>query len=87
MKSITIQYKGQSLTLSSDDITALESALNQARHSNKDIQQMTNNGVMLVSSKEVNGQHFSKAIRPSDCILTPPAQPMYSANEMILADC
>lgn len=88
MNTVTIKANGQTLSMSSEDALALEAALIDARKSpNQDIHKMTNTGVILVSSKAIDGQHFSKAIRPSDCILALTPKPMFSANQVTLTDC
>jgi len=88
MNTTTIKFNGQTLTLSSDDVLALEAALIQARKSpNQEIQQMTNSGIILVSSTGANGGKFSQSLRPTDCILAPTAKPIYSQSQAVETDC
>lgn len=85
MHHFTIKYQGQTLTLLHDDLLALEAALIQARKSpNQEVQQMTNTGVILVSSTGASG---GKPIKPSDCILSPEPKPMYSSSQIEQTDC
>jgi hypothetical protein len=88
MHNLTIKYHGQTLTLSHDDALALEAALIQARKSpDQEVQQMTNSGIILVSSTGANGGKFSQPIRPTDCILAPTAKPIYSQSQAVETDC
>ena len=88
MNTTTIKFNGQTLTLSSDDVLALEAALIQARKSpNQEIQQMTNSGIILVSSTGANAGNFSRPIRASDYILAPTAKPLYSDSQIVQTDC
>lgn len=88
MHNLTIKYHGQTLTLSHDDALALEAALIQARKSpDQEVQQMTNSGIILVSSTGTSGGKFSQPIRPIDCILSPTPKPMFSNSQVTQTDC
>lgn len=88
MSNVTIKANGQTLSMSSEDVLALEAALIQARNApNQEVTRMTNNGVILVAFNGESGRHFSRAIKPSDGILSPLPKPLVALNEFKTTDC